>query len=418
MIETDHLIVLGNGPSLADVDLRSINIPTIGMNAAYRYWDRIDWYPTYYACLDDAVIKSHADAIVRLLRGGYCKAFFLHQDILELHPELTRDPRCYFLSSFMDGPLHAIARLEHNLPSLDFVAFRPNRTNKVTTGSMAIRFGAYLGYRKILLLGIDANYVQQVEGAESGDGIQLRMAKTPEANPNYFFADYQQEGDVYNLPTPPTYNGNMHRDLVLDSAKDLARLSLATVMNGSPQSALTGHMVSHTLDEFLENARYSRLALALPDQLAAQPPYVPQAKGGLVFTRMNVFGSVKERECETWQFEDGGFEGRAVTFVFSKSGLSRGEGISSGDRISATFRASCASPVRARIARDGGTPFESTSIPVNKGEGKYTVAHTFKADHSAGRLEITMDGSGYATISDVVFDLLDGDTLNQHRSSQ
>ena len=53
-------IVLGNGPSLKGFDFARLDgVASLGMNAAYRYWDQIGWYPTYYACLDDQLIQTH-----------------------------------------------------------------------------------------------------------------------------------------------------------------------------------------------------------------------------------------------------------------------------------------------------------------------------------------------------------------------
>ena len=54
------LVILGNGPSLRGFACNILTgIPTFGLNAAYRYWAKINWYPTYYACLDTVVGKSH-----------------------------------------------------------------------------------------------------------------------------------------------------------------------------------------------------------------------------------------------------------------------------------------------------------------------------------------------------------------------
>ena len=55
MGDNKTILVLGNGPSLKKFPFTSYEIPTIGMNVAYRYWEKINWYPTYYACLDDKV---------------------------------------------------------------------------------------------------------------------------------------------------------------------------------------------------------------------------------------------------------------------------------------------------------------------------------------------------------------------------
>ena len=53
MKRSDTLVVLGNGPSLEGFDFARLRpFDVIGMNAAYRYWDEIGWYPTYYICLD------------------------------------------------------------------------------------------------------------------------------------------------------------------------------------------------------------------------------------------------------------------------------------------------------------------------------------------------------------------------------
>ncbi len=63
------LIVLGNGPSLREFEFDKLKkFDVIGMNAAYRYWDKISWYPRYYACLDTVVGLSHQGEIERLVR--------------------------------------------------------------------------------------------------------------------------------------------------------------------------------------------------------------------------------------------------------------------------------------------------------------------------------------------------------------
>ena len=62
------LILLGNGPSLRGFDFARLRkFDCIGMNAAYRYWHQIGWYPRYYICLDLVVGVSHKDAIVDMV---------------------------------------------------------------------------------------------------------------------------------------------------------------------------------------------------------------------------------------------------------------------------------------------------------------------------------------------------------------
>ena len=59
------------------------------------------------------------------------------------------------------------------------------------------------GYKKIVLIGCDCNYVEKIEGAESYDKnvlCRLEMTKNITHNPNYWFPEYQKQGDKFNLP--------------------------------------------------------------------------------------------------------------------------------------------------------------------------------------------------------------------------
>lgn len=65
----NKIVVMGNGPSLNRFDFeKDYEIDTFGMNAAYRYWRKVDWYPTYYACFDHVVLKDHSEEILKLVR--------------------------------------------------------------------------------------------------------------------------------------------------------------------------------------------------------------------------------------------------------------------------------------------------------------------------------------------------------------
>jgi len=57
-----------------------------------------------------------------------------------------------------------------------------------------------MGYTKIILIGVECNYVEVVDGAKITKEGRLEMVKTPKDNPNYFFGNYQQKGDKFNLP--------------------------------------------------------------------------------------------------------------------------------------------------------------------------------------------------------------------------
>lgn len=212
------LFLLGNGPSLAEIDLKALSaFPTLGMNAAYRFWRRIGWRPRYYACLDTVVGLSHREAIAELIAETGEKAirrFILRENLVHALGDAARTDRVV------------------NFDALR--AFRPMlRPNPITTGSHAALWAASEGYRKIVLLGIDGNYVERVEGAKARDGIELEIVEEKE-NPNYFFEGYQQKGDRFNIPNP---RPGLHVEAWEIAAAALRRENIA-VVNGNPQSAV------------------------------------------------------------------------------------------------------------------------------------------------------------------------------------
>lgn len=182
--------ILGNGPSLKGFDFQNKlrGYATFGMNAAYRFWDRNNWYPTYYSCLDTVLGLSHKDEIRRLIERadeyGF-RGFLLRANLIH---KLGKTGGNSKVTCFED--------LKLSSPFLN--------SPQITTGSHTLGWAAALGFQDIVLLGIDAAYVEIINEARKVKGIILELAKTPDTNPNYFFDDYQREGDRYNIPNPNT----------------------------------------------------------------------------------------------------------------------------------------------------------------------------------------------------------------------
>ena len=167
----------------------------IGMNAAYRYWEKTNIYPDYYICLDTVVSESHKEKIYELIQKRMIngtKLFFLRKTLLEFYPDLTNIPEVVFLEDYFKSP------------------YFDGIIQDLTTGSFAALLGAMLGYKLIYLLGIDLNYVQQIPEARKDGGYVLEISETPKNNPNYFFDDYQRKGDRYNVPDSSMPNLHYH----------------------------------------------------------------------------------------------------------------------------------------------------------------------------------------------------------------
>ncbi|WP_425410215.1 hypothetical protein [Hyphococcus sp.] len=208
------VFILGNGPSLRGVDLKSLSsYSTIGLNAAYRYWKEIDWRPTYYACLDLVVGLSHKKEISKLIEEGVIRKFLLRENLIDALGGVDMDRVVNFDALRMLAPV---------LQPAD-----------VTTGSHAALWAAFLGYEKIVLLGVDAQYTEMVPGARRRQGTQLEIVEEAD-NPNYFFKSYQQPGDRYNLPNPTR---GLHVDAWREAALNLKNAGVK-VYNANPDSAV------------------------------------------------------------------------------------------------------------------------------------------------------------------------------------
>lgn len=204
-----HVLIIGNGPSLRAIDFsRFEGFDTIGMNAAYRYWDRIDWRPTHYVCLDDALIDTHHVRISELIAEGRVRTFFLTARFLEFHPDLASHENIRYLDEFVEHWAN-VRGSSLGLSFQDHEAFRTSEPDYVTTGAYSVRYAALLGYKSISLLGVDLNY-QDVPGSETLDEVRLKLSQTPGYNPNYFFDDYQQTGDEFHVPNPASHAHNLH----------------------------------------------------------------------------------------------------------------------------------------------------------------------------------------------------------------
>lgn len=229
----NRLAVIGNGPSLKGFDFGLLqDFDTLGMNVAYRYWDKIDWYPDYYACLDVVVGMSHLSEIRRLIldseRNGI-KMFLLRENVVKA---LGNVGNLLNVISFED--LH--------------FAYELFRLNSITTGSHSLLWGALMGYKEIVLLGIDCNYEEKLSESQLVKGAVLEITEEVNSNPNYFFNDYQKVGDRYHVPNP---SKDLHVDCWREAAAKLSCLNVR-VINANTMSNVDAFQFSEFKD--IENS--------------------------------------------------------------------------------------------------------------------------------------------------------------------
>ena len=187
------ILVMGNGPSLKHIDFNKLkDIDTFGLNSAYRAYYRMNWWPTYHGCFDYRVTESHKEEFKKLTLGNNSiKRFFYLQKVSDSE-RLTKITLNRSSGNFSQGPIWQNSEA-------DFDKFNDGGNSGVN----ACRVSVCMGYKKIILAGVDCNYQEIIDGAslkKTGTSDFLQMEKTPEVNPNYWFDDYQQKGDIFNVP--------------------------------------------------------------------------------------------------------------------------------------------------------------------------------------------------------------------------
>ena len=203
--KNDTIVIVGNGPSLKEEYfevLRSGKVDTFGLNVAYRFFDKMQWYPDFYGCFDYAATNTHKENISKMILDKECpiKKFFLIerpsietclQDTKLFFPDEVRNH-----DKFVERP--------HNQDGIGWPTFGTKNLKISCTGANAIRTALELGYKKIILIGHDATYVQSHEFKEhESSGPGRYRVKQKSDNPNYFWKDYYEGGDVYNKPGDP-----------------------------------------------------------------------------------------------------------------------------------------------------------------------------------------------------------------------
>jgi hypothetical protein len=196
-----EIFVFGNGRSLKDFDFKKLgpDIITIGCCLAYRHWEEIGWFPTFYVNVDNVVLKHHEKAIRNMIIDKKCKGFLLSRSVVDDWDNfnIKDHETVFFLEDLRCNPFSLFKNLFN-----------------FCSGSVAALFGCDIG-SKVHLLGFDCDYVELIpECIEKEDGT-LIITETPDSNPNYFIDNYQQIGDQYNRPNGVTIHKKSWKELKL-----------------------------------------------------------------------------------------------------------------------------------------------------------------------------------------------------------
>ena len=196
-VKKKPILIIANGKSAGKINWdwlkqNSDKLDTFGMNSAYKIYEKLDFYPTYYANMDDVVLVSHKKKL---------------QDLLNK----KRIQKCFYLKwcGFLKYPksYYTFEENETYIPIIKNGGWKLSRSptnfsSWSNTGSDCVQLAIMMGYREIYIIGVDG-YIEKINEAKTvmkNGRKTFIIKKTPEDNPNYFFKEYQEEGEEYNPP--------------------------------------------------------------------------------------------------------------------------------------------------------------------------------------------------------------------------
>lgn len=192
---SERIFCIGNGPSLASVDLdRLIPETTFGMNLIHKIYPTTDWRPTHYMFSDHPQYLEHAEELLEnhIHQGSY--DVWLRDDVMEIccgeYVPTFGKPENFIPRDEMPDRVHEWPRCSKHVAMNYLDDNRPTEfCTRFLEEGLFCKFGSGMnailqhaiswGYEDIILLGCDVNYTVDRSGA--GD-------------PNHFSKDYHPAG--------------------------------------------------------------------------------------------------------------------------------------------------------------------------------------------------------------------------------
>lgn len=200
----EEIVIVGNGPSLRQINWEVLKqYRTFAANRIYLAYDKTDWRPDFYACLDWRVTPDNYAEINALTRSGGGTddtTFFFPNRFRGL---LRESPDVYWYESQPPG-------------ATVLEKFETNATRAVRGGGTilvaCLQLAYHMGFRRFHMIGVDLNYqvpssVIQSGGDRFGTGIQINLESTADDDPNHFDNRYFGKGARWHDPN----TDEMHR---------------------------------------------------------------------------------------------------------------------------------------------------------------------------------------------------------------
>ena len=169
----ERCFILGNGPSLAKMDLLPLKAEaTFGLNRAYLLFPKLGFPTTYFVAVNTLVVEQCAAEIKRLRIDKFIS--------WRARRSMSGDDRVTFLDTDYTGE----------------ASFSGDVTGRVFEGStvtyVALQLAYHLGFSEVILIGVDHSF--QTAGRPNVTVVSAG------GDPDHFSADYFPTGFRWQLP--------------------------------------------------------------------------------------------------------------------------------------------------------------------------------------------------------------------------
>jgi hypothetical protein len=167
-------VLIGAGPSLNRIDPRRLaGLDAITFNRAWLAWDEWGFAPRYHACLDPRSIGVFGPELPPIVASRRSTKFFLHSDAAGHGVEPGNNVTFCGLA--------AGSAFSRSVTAL---------TDFGNVGAISMQLLHLLGYRKILMVGVDGDYLPETQRENDvnhfrDDYARGRVVLTPELRAHY-----------------------------------------------------------------------------------------------------------------------------------------------------------------------------------------------------------------------------------------
>lgn len=182
--------IIGNGPSLNRIAMEKLAREyTFSFNRAYIAYEQWGFKPNFFVSTDDVVVRDNFEEINGLIRS---KDYENTEFFLPLLEGLTFElrPNFYPLDTYLSNLL-----FDENVDD------RFARMGDVAAAT--VQLAVYMGFREILLVGVDANYTRGSRGSKLDHGESENVGWTAyesetDDDPDHFIPNYFGKGRKFS----------------------------------------------------------------------------------------------------------------------------------------------------------------------------------------------------------------------------